>query len=274
MEVDSKILSMYENIGYLGMYGTDVLISILIIGIVLGIVSFATYKAILTQLKDNWNTNKCNPIVMPFAGLIMPIPGQTASETTFENFNYCIQQDMSAVFGIIMMPLEFIMYMIIAFLDTVLEMIMAIIEVLNWIKNQLSEIFEEIYNKIVNFIIPVIEIMVHVRDMLGKLNGIITTALFTMMNIYNLTISGVVNIINILIGLLIALIATLLAAMAAATALFLIPFGAAAAMPIQLAALLVIGAILTPALVICITMHGAIAEIFKQSSSSPPRNPF
>jgi hypothetical protein len=58
MDVDSKIVSMYENIGYLGMHGTDVLITIMIFGIVLGIVSFATYKAIINELKYNWNQNK------------------------------------------------------------------------------------------------------------------------------------------------------------------------------------------------------------------------
>jgi hypothetical protein len=274
MEVDNKIISMYENIGYLGMYGTDVLITVLILAITLGIVSFSTYKAIINELKDNWNTNKCNPIVMPFAGLIMPVPGQSAGETTFENFNYCIQQDMSAIFQIIMMPFEFILYLTIAFLDMVLELILALIELLNWIKNQLSELFEEMYNKIVNFIIPVIEIVVHVRDMLGKINGIITTALFTMMNIYNLTVSGLLNIINILIGLLIALITTLLAIMAAVTALYLLPGGGAVAAPMQAAAMVTILGILTPILIICVIFHFATLDIFKEISQPPPKNPF
>jgi hypothetical protein len=274
MDVDSKIVSMYENIGYLGMYGKDVLITILIFGIVLGIVSFASYKAIINQLKYNWNTKKCNPIIMPFAGLIMPVPGQTTSETTFENFNYCIQQDMSAVFAIIMMPFEFILYLIITFLDTTLELIMAVINELAWIKNQISGIFENLYDKIVNFIIPVVEIIVKMRDMLGKMNGIITTALFTIMNIYNLTVSGLVNIINILIGLLIALIATLLAAMAAATLLFLVPGGVAAATALQASALVVILGILTPVLIICVIMHHATDDIFNATSETPPDNPF
>ena len=274
MDVDTKIISMYENIGYLGMYGSDVLITILIIGFVLGIVSFASYKAIITELKFNWNLNKCSPIVMPFVGIIMPVPGQTAVETTFENFNYCIQQDMTAVFGIIMMPLEFILYLIIVFLDSVLEMIMAIIELLNWLKNQLSEIFQQIYNKIINFIIPVIEIAVKMRDMLGKMNGIITTALFTILNIYNLTVSGVVNIINILIFLIILLIVVLLAMIAAAILLYSIPFGAIIAFPLQLAAMVIVLAIAVPVLRICLIMQSAIMDIFKESTSTPPKNPF
>jgi len=274
MEVDNKIISMYENIGYLGMYGTDVLITVLLFGITLGIVSFATYKSIINHLKDNWNTNKCNPIIIPFAGLIMPVPGQSTSETTFENFNYCIQQDMSAVFSIIMMPFEFILYLTITFLDTVLELILAVIDELAWIKNQISSIFEEIYNKIVNFIIPVVEIVVHVRDMLGKINGIITTTLYTMMNIYNITLSGVLNIMNILIKLLIALIVTLLATMAAVTALYIVPGGAIAAAPMQAAAMVVILGLLTPILIICVIFHFATLDIFKEVSKTPPKNPF
>jgi hypothetical protein len=272
MDVDSKIVSMYENIGYLGMYGTDVLITIMIFGIVLGIVSFATYKAIINELKYNWNQNKCSPIIMPFAGLIMPVPGQTTSETTFENFNYCIQQDMTAVFSIIMMPLEFILYLTIVFLDSVLEMIMAVIELMNWLKNQLSEIFEELYNKIVNFIIPIVEIVVKMRDMLGKMNGILTTALYTMMNIYNLTVSGVLNIMNILIGLLIALIATLLATMAAVTLLYVVAPPVAATT--QAAALVVIVGLLTPILIICVIFKAAVGDIFDKGSDTPPDNPF
>jgi hypothetical protein len=246
MDVDTKIITMYENIGYLGMYGTDVLLSILIIIIVLGSVSFASYKGIIYELKKNWNMNKCSPVVIPFVGLIMPVPGQSTTETTFENFNYCIQQDMTAVFGIIMMPLEFILYLTITFLDSVLEIIMATIEVLNWLKNQLSEIFQEMYNKIINFIIPVIEIVVKMRDMLGKMNGVITTALFTILNIYNLTVSGLVNIINILIGLMVSLIVVLMALMAAAILMYAIPFGFPVAVILQSAALIVILGILTP----------------------------
>jgi len=272
MEVDNKIISMYENIGYLGMYGTDVLITILLFAITLGIVSFASYKAIITQLKDNWNTNKCNPIIIPFAGLIMPVPGKSTGETTFENFNYCIQEDMIAVFHIIMMPFEFILYLTITFLDMTLELIMAVIEELAWIKNQISGIFEEVYDTIVKFIIPVVEIIVHIRDMLGKINGILVTCLFMIMDIYDLTLSGLTNIISMLIGLLITLIATLLATMAAVTLLMILTPPVATTM--QAAAMVIILGILTPILIVCVIFHAATEDIFNTVTETPPRNPF
>jgi hypothetical protein len=273
MEVDTKIISMYENIGYLGMYGSDVGLTILIFAITLGIISFSSYQSVLNQLRTNWNTNKCNPIVMPFAGLIMPTPGQTASETTFENFNYCIQQDMSSVFNIIMMPLEFILYLTITFLDTVLEAIMAVINEINTIKSMMSVIFQELYNKILNFVIPVIEIVVHVRDMLGKINGIITTSLFMIMNIYNITVSGVINILTILVDLLIIIIALLVVMMGSVSTMMANPLTMvpAAALEVIITATLV--GLVLPAIIICKIMHSSIKEVFKQNSPDAPKPP-
>jgi len=273
MDVDTKIISMYENIGYLGMYGTDVCITILLFIITLGIVSFASYKAIINDLKSNWNTNKCNPIVMPFAGLIMPVQGQTTSETTFENFNYCIQKDMSAIFSIIMMPFEFVLYLTISFLDTVLMLIMDLIEFLAWLKNILGGLFAEFYNKIINFVIPIIEITVHIRDMLGKINGIITASLFMVMNIYNITVSGVINILTILVDLLLVLIASLVLMMAAAALFFTNPFTIIPGIALEVIIVACLVGVVLPAITVTAIMHSSIEELFNESSPNAPDPP-
>jgi hypothetical protein len=273
MDVDTKIISMYENIGYLGMYGTDVCITILLFIITLGIVSFASYKAIINDLKSNWNTNKCNPIVMPFAGLIMPVQGQTTSETTFENFNYCIQKDMSAIFSIIMMPFEFVLYLTISFLDTVLMLIMDLIEFLAWLKNILGGLFAEFYNKIINFVIPIIEITVHIRDMLGKINGIITASLFMVMNIYNITVSGVINILTILVDLLLVLIASLVLMMAAAALFFTNPFTIIPGIALEVIIVACLVGVVLPAITITAIMHSSIEDLFNESSPNAPDPP-
>jgi hypothetical protein len=273
MDVDTKIISMYENIGYLGMYGTDVCITILLFIITLGIVSFASYKSIINELKHNWNTNKCNPIVIPFAGLIMPVPGQTTIETTFENFNYCIQQDMTAIFSIIMMPFEFVLYLTISFLDTVLMLIMELIEFLAWLKSILSGLFGEFYNKILNFVIPIIEMTVHIRDMLGKINGIITASLFMIMNIYNLTVSGVINILTILVNLLLVLIASLVVMMAAAALFFTNPFTIIPGIILEVIIVACLVGVVLPAITITAIMHSTVEDLFHESSPNAPDPP-
>jgi len=273
MDVDIKITSMYEKQSYLEMYGSDVFYTIFLFIITVMITSLSGYYAIVNEIKSNWNQNKCIPIVMPFAGIIMPKPGQTFSETTFENFNYCIQQDISQVFSIIMMPFEFIMYLIIVFLETTVESIILVVNTISWIKKNLSGLFEEFFNKVINFVIPVVEMVVRIRNIISQVTGVVTTCLYTMITIYNITISGVVSILTILVNLLIILIAILIAMIALSISLFFLgPAGIAAgiALNIIIAASMVF---LLVALVICAMMHSAISDIFKEGSPSAPNPP-
>jgi hypothetical protein len=271
--IDDKIGSIYENIGYLGMYGKDVMITIFLFLLTLAIVSVTTYKAVVNKLRSNWNENKCKPVILPFAGLIMPKPGQTASDTTFENFNYCIQQDISSAFSVIMMPFEFTMYMIINFLETNLNYIQKLVEFLIWLKQQLGGIFEEFYNKIINFIIPVIEMVMYLRDAMSKMSGIITTSLYTIINIFNITVSGVINILTILIFLLTALIGVMIALMILAAALMTNPFTIAIGLPLQILFTITLVGVILPAITICAMMNSTIRDVFNESSPPPPKPP-
>jgi hypothetical protein len=219
MDIDS----LYKNRGYLESYGSDVFITIFLISCTIGITSYSTYQSLLLQIKQNWNENRCNPIYMPFAGVIMPQPGISTMETTIENFSYCIKQDSSMVFSIALMPLEFAMYLIIDFIDTVMDAIMAFMKLIQWLKDQLGGIIASLYNQILKFIIPLIEITIHIRDMLAKINGVAVTSLFITMNVYNTTISGIINIMTILTDLLILLIAVIVAMLVFAFILLLTP---------------------------------------------------
>ena len=272
MDVNTRIISMYENIGYLGMYSKDVLITILLFLITIVIVSYSSYQAVVSELRNNWNENKCNPIVIPFAGIIMPTPGQSTMDTTFENFNYCIQQDVSSIMSIVMMPLEFVLYLTINSLGSILNAIMAFIEFIAWLKAQVSEIFVELLQKIIRFIIPLVEMLVHMQDMLGKINGVLITALYTSMNIYNLTVSGIINIMTILINIIISFIVIFTAMMIVAIALIPTPAFAAGLAIYSSAVVMLLGVILPP-IVLCILMHNIMSDIFKEGSPNPPKKP-
>jgi hypothetical protein len=273
MDVDKKITSMYENIDYLGMYGNDVLYSFLLIAFTIFIVSMQSYYALLNELKTSWNLHRCNPIVMPFAGHIMPKPGQTSTETTYENFNYCVYQDVSAVFSIIMMPLEFVLFLTIQSLEVTLDSTMQLLSYLTWLKKSLGNIFEKYYEKLVNFIIPVIEITMYMRDMMGKINGVIVTAFFTIINIYNLTISGLMNIMTILINILIIIIAVVVTLMGLSAAMmlsvFLFPGGVALTVVFGL---ILVGVVL-PAIIICLLLQAELKDTFNEGSPTVPSAP-
>jgi len=218
-----RIESLYKNRGYFERYGVDVVTSFLLIAITVSINSVSTYKSILTQAKANWNLNRCKPIYMPFAGVIMPQPGQTSLETSSQNFQYCIQQDTSMIMNIALMPFEFSMFIIIEFLDAVMFAITAIMKMIQWLKNIIGGIFRQLYNKIVAFIIPLMVIIIKLRDMLAKMNGVLVTTLYTIMNIYNIIVSGILNIMVVINNILIITIAIMLALIVLALILMFSP---------------------------------------------------
>ncbi len=264
-----KIQTLYQNRGYLDRYGEDVCISIALILITLSITSYSSYQSVMAQVRTNWNQHRCNPIYMPFAGVIMPEPGSTSMETTVTNFSYCIKQDVSSVFSIALMPFEFAIYMMIEFIDAVLSAILAIMAFVQWLKNQLGGIFAKLYNKIVYFIVPLIEMVIHIRDMIAKMNGIAISALFTVMNIYNTTISGILNIMTILNNILIITIAVMLALIVLAFILIptpVFPLG----LGIYITGLTIMTTFVVPVIVLYTVM-----QVFTQSTfnTSAPKGP-
>ena len=52
MDVNTKIASMYKNVGYLGMYGKDVWITIFLFLITISIVAHSSYQSVISELQE------------------------------------------------------------------------------------------------------------------------------------------------------------------------------------------------------------------------------
>ena len=263
---------LYKNRGYFDRYGGDVMISLALIILTILLTGYANYQSILSEVRSNWNQHRCNPIYMPFAGVIMPQAGVSATETTSTNFAYCIKQDASAVFSIAMMPFEFGLYLVIDFIDAVLESIMAFMFFIHWLKQQLGSIFDILYDKIINVLIPLIEMIVYLRDMIAKLNGIAINSLYTIMNIYNITVSGILNIMVVINNMLIATIAIMMGLIVLAFSLIptpAFPLG----LSIYIAGMSILTSFVIPVIVLYTLMQTFTSEVFKTTSPKAPSIP-
>jgi hypothetical protein len=268
MDVDQ----LYSKQTYLDIHSKDIVLTILPFLITIMITSYSTYHAILAKIKNDWNSNRCNPIYMPFAGIIMPQPGQSMLDTTIQNFSYCVKQDTSMVFSILMMPLEFTMYLVIEFLDITMDAIVAFMSILKWLRDMLGEIFKELYDKILNFVIPLMEITIHVRDALAKSNGVLITMLYTTMNIYNTTVSGLINVVNILNDILIGIISAMLALIAVAIVLMVTP-AFASGIIMYASGIGIMTTIVVPTLVIYVLMSTFIKDVMHETTKKAPKTP-
>lgn len=267
------VRALYQrNHSYMAIYGVDVVIAAAIIVSVAAHSGYSTYTTMIAHARANWNVNKCNPIYMPFAGIIMPQPGVSALDTTMQNFGFCIKQDTSMVFSIIMTPFEFVLYMAIDAIDLLNDTLMALMNMMAWLKDQIGGITAELYEKILYAVIPLIEITTHLRDTLAKVNGIMLTSLYVIMSVYNTTVSGVLNLMTIMTDMLLALIAVIVALMLLALVMLATP-----AFPVGLtmyaSATATMATLLIPSIVLYTLMYTFTDAVMGEKGPKPPSIP-
>jgi hypothetical protein len=57
-------------------------------------------------VKKDWATNKCNPLYMPFAGMIMEPKDMTNMEFTIKNFSECSETILKDIIQVALAPIE------------------------------------------------------------------------------------------------------------------------------------------------------------------------
>jgi len=210
---------------------------------------------------------------MPFAGVIMPIPGQSASQTTRKNFDYCAQNDVSAVIKTALMPLEYVSFVIIRTIDLLVKAIVMSMAFLAYLKSKLGSLFNMTFLKIADILVPVTVFLVHTRDSMAKMNAVMVTTMFTTLVVYHITVSGILNVMTIIMNLMLVLIGVLVGMFILATILLVNPFTTIAGIVLTAATFVIIAAVLIPAIVIYALLHTFILNTFGKSTESPPKAP-
>lgn len=225
---------IYKRTGYFEKNGTNILLALVIVFISFTIIAYNSSQSVFKMVATNWVLNRCNPIFMPFAGIIMPIPGVTSLENVSENFNYCIQSDFSAIFSVIIMPIEFALYLTVESMDACILASTLLIQLFQMFQNLLGGILQELFDKVINAMVPMVVMSMNARDTMGKINGVMIAVVYTIMGIFNLTISGTSAMMSLVLDVIIMFIGVIVALMVIAIILvaffFTGPLGVAVAL--------------------------------------------
>jgi len=65
-----RVMLLYSKQGYFNLYGPTIIYFIFMIFVLFLVISFTKAMMNIKYLSDNWETERCSPSVMPFAGLI------------------------------------------------------------------------------------------------------------------------------------------------------------------------------------------------------------
>jgi hypothetical protein len=163
---------------------------------------------------------------MPFAGMVMQPTDMSKSEYTQVNFEFCFQNIMNDIATSYMEPLYYTQSLAGSILSGIAKALNSMREMVNLIRNAISSIIAEILARTLNVMQPIIIILIKFRDLVGKMQGQVTTYLYTVYGLYLTLISGLRSIFQILVIILIAMGAAIVAVwVAVAVAIAFGPFG-------------------------------------------------
>jgi hypothetical protein len=202
-----NIKKMYENLNYFDQYGGSLLLFIFITIILCLSISYCFAMINAQPIIDDWVNQRCKPNIMPFAGFITHPQGMTASEYTYQNFTNCTQNILSSITGIAVEPITFVINTLNSMAGTINTDLQNIRGMFDKVRKMFQEISQEIMGRILNIMIPLQQIILSFKDLMAKIQGTMTTGLFTLLGSYYTLKSLMGAIAQFIITILISLAA-------------------------------------------------------------------
>jgi len=208
----NKIKNIYNNLSYYDQYGGQIFLFIIITIAVFLVYSYCAIMLNIQPIKDDWANKRCNPKVIPFAGFINKPPNKSITEFTQENFSYCLQNILKSITGDAVQPLTYVTNVLQNLYLKFSNEIQSIRNLLSNIRGNMGNITKEIMGRAINFVVPLQQTIVGIKDMFGKIQGVLSAALFTSLGSYyalKSLLGSIVEFVIIILTALAVLIASL-----------------------------------------------------------------
>jgi hypothetical protein len=218
MDIISKFNHLYNKEGFFQKYGVELIISSLIIFVFFIATSYFYTLSHIRSLRKDWPQNKCNPIYIPFAGLIIDDPHKSNLETTSENFNFCVNNILSSIISTVLEPIYYFVKLLIEAWKEIITAIQNIRAMFNKIRNSANNVTQDVMNRGLNITTPIIQNTIIARDTLNKTNGVMAAGLFQVFGTYLTLKALIATIIELVIILVLIVVAIATLALYAAAA--------------------------------------------------------
>lgn len=204
-----KINKIYEKQGFFDLYNGSVFFTISLLIAFFLMISYYLVKTQIIPIRNNWNKERCNPSVIPFAGMINAPPNTSVYDYTYENFNYCINNIIKDVTSDATKPISAILHLFKKFLSGIKDAINDIRKVIDKVRTGVEDVSRNIMERTLNILIPFQVLMIAVKDIMGKAQALKVAGMYAAMGVYFTLMSSLGNIYNFIITLLVAMSAEL-----------------------------------------------------------------
>jgi hypothetical protein len=197
---------IYDKLSYFDLYGNSVIIFIFMTLFVFIVFSYCKVIQQKQDIADDWVNQRCKPQNMLFAGLITHPEDTTAFKYTSDNFQYCIQDILKNITGYALEPFQFMIQSLTKVFTNLSKAIQQIREITSKIRNNFKDFVEDILSRILNVMIPIQKMFIALMDIFQKIQGTMTSGLYTMLGTYYTLQALMGAILELMIKLLVALV--------------------------------------------------------------------
>ena len=135
------------------------------LGFIAQITVMMYFKSAL-EIKENWPIYRCNP------------PYWVFSENISEDFTYCVQNTQMNMMGFFLQPLNYMIDSLTSVSSGFNEAINNIRVMFSSIRSFVSDIIQNVFGVFLNLIVEFQKIIISIKDMVGKMVGIVVTIMY------------------------------------------------------------------------------------------------
>ena len=185
-----NVNKIYQKSTYLEKYGGSLIFSIFA---VLGVTMYFVYLHIKNNsalIKKDWSKNRCNPLYIPFAGLIMNPKNMSKMDYTTENFSGCFQVLLKDIMQVILVPLEAASILVSASVSILTGVMNSFADAIANIRDSLVDNSARTAQKQTELSTIITKFTVKIKSALAKGQGILLTILYIFFSVYEIISSS------------------------------------------------------------------------------------
>lgn len=207
----------YDKLSYFDLYGNSVIIFIFMTLFVFLVYSYCKIMQHKEEIAGDWVNQRCKPQNIAFAGQITHPEGVSAFDYTNQNFQYCIQNILMNIAEYSLAPFQFMISALTDVFSEFSDAIQQIRVVFFKLRNGVTEFSEDVMNRILNLMTPIQTMFIALIDAFNKIQGVMTSGLYTMLGTYYTLQSLMGAILELIVKVLLALVIIIVA-------LWILPF--------------------------------------------------
>ena len=127
----------------------------------------------IKNIQQNWPKYRCNPIVMPFASYVGP-----SGTNPSENFTYCIQNMQTNYMQYLLKPVNYNINAMGTVASSLTDSLNGIRKFFDYLRTEIMNIVQSIFGVFLNIIIEFQRNIINIKDLFGKLVGILATFIY------------------------------------------------------------------------------------------------